>query len=357
MLTWSRGKRVGYCLSEKKRKKLNFQGFADLCRKHGIEVVQIDLNESISAQGPFHLIIHKLSDLMMEADHDIQSRLLVQNLENYVTAHPHLILLDPLPAIRKLLDRFESYKLIQSLQHQACLTDDRICSPPYLELEVSDRSKLLRRISEQKLTFPFICKRRVAHGSSSHEMALIFNEEGLKDVSPPCVMQSFINHDAVLYKLFVIGSSYFLVERPSLKNFPSGKSDRETIFFNSHDVSKPESCSHLTALDKAAGFPSPPPDEVIHTMVQGLRSRLGMSLFGVDVIVNNQTGKHAVIDINIFPGYEGVPEFLSVLLNHIETLLQDHEQASKAGASPVNPSQQPQPRLALEEAEERAQER
>lgn len=53
-------------------------------------------------------------------------------------------------------------------------------------------------------------------------MAIIFSEEDLKDVKPPCVIQSFINHNAVLYKVFVVGDSYTVVERPSLKNFPSG---------------------------------------------------------------------------------------------------------------------------------------
>lgn len=27
-----------------------------------------------------------------------------------------------------------------------------------------------------------------------------------------------------------------------------------------------------------------------------------MSLFGIDIIINNQTGQHAVIDVNAFPG-------------------------------------------------------
>ena len=55
-------------------------------------------------------------------------------------------------------------------------------------------------------------------------MVLIFHEEGLKDISPPCVAQMFVNHDAILYKLYVIGDKWFMVERPSLKNFyPSGK--------------------------------------------------------------------------------------------------------------------------------------
>lgn len=58
------------------------------------------------------------------------------------------------------------------------------------------------------------------------QMAIIFSAEDLKDVKPPCVIQSFINHNAVLYKVFVIGESHTVVERPSLKNFPSGPSGK-----------------------------------------------------------------------------------------------------------------------------------
>lgn len=53
-------------------------------------------------------------------------------------------------------------------------------------------------------------------------MSLIFSAGGLADVRPPCVLQSFINHGAVLHKVFVVGDRHFCVERPSLKNFPSG---------------------------------------------------------------------------------------------------------------------------------------
>ena len=53
-------------------------------------------------------------------------------------------------------------------------------------------------------------------------MAIIFNEEGLRDISPPCVAQTFINHNALLHKIFVVGDDYYLVERPSVKNFTAG---------------------------------------------------------------------------------------------------------------------------------------
>lgn len=153
-------------------------------------------------------------------------------------------------------------------------------------------------------------------------MAIVFNQEGLSAIQPPCVVQNFINHNAVLYKVFVVGESYTVVQRPSLKNFSAGTSDRESIFFNSHNVSKPESSSVLTELDKIEGVFERPSDEVIRELSRALRQALGVSLFGIDIIINNQTGQHAVIDVNAFPGYEGVSEFFTDLLNHIATVLQ-----------------------------------
>ncbi|XP_034714723.1 inositol-tetrakisphosphate 1-kinase isoform X1 [Etheostoma cragini] len=321
MQTFLKGRRVGYWLSEKKMKKLNFQAFADLCRKRGIEVVQLDLSQPLEEQGPLDVIIHKLTDLILEADqNDSQAVLLVQRVQDYIDAHPETIVLDPLPAIRTLLDRCKSYQLINRIE--SCMQDERICSPPFMVLNTECSPDVLEQIKRQGLTFPFICKTRVAHGTNSHEMAIIFSEEDLKDVKPPCVIQSFINHNAVLYKVFVVGDSYTVVERPSLKNFPAGPADREAIFFNSHNVSKPESSSDLTTRENVES--QPPSDDVIRELSRSLRQALGVSLFGIDVIINNQTGQHAVIDINAFPGYEGVPEFFNDLLNHITSVLQSH---------------------------------
>nr|XP_023657993.1 inositol-tetrakisphosphate 1-kinase [Paramormyrops kingsleyae] len=326
MQTFLRGKRVGYWLSEKKMKKLNFQAFADLCRKRGIEVVQLDLSQPLEDQGPLDVIIHKLTDLILEADqNDTQSLLLVQRVQDYIEAHPETIVLDPLPAIRTLLDRCKSYQLIHKIE--ACMQDDRICSPPFLVLNSECGPDTLEQIREHKLTFPF----SKAPPPPFHSMAIIFSEEDLKNVTPPCVIQSFINHNAMLYKVFVVGESYTVVERPSLRNFPSGAADRQAIFFNSHNVSKPESSSDLTSRENVEGVSLPPSDDVIRELSRSLREALGVSLFGIDVIINNQTGQHAVIDINAFPGYEGVPEFFTDLLNHIINVLQ--AQASESAPS------------------------
>lgn len=40
------------------------------------------------------------------------------------------------------------------------------------------------------------------HFCLAFQMALIFNEEGLQDLTQaPCVVQQFVNHDAVLFKV------------------------------------------------------------------------------------------------------------------------------------------------------------
>uniref|UniRef100_A0A4W6E220 Inositol-tetrakisphosphate 1-kinase n=1 Tax=Lates calcarifer TaxID=8187 RepID=A0A4W6E220_LATCA len=253
---------------------------------------QIDLAQPLAPQGPFDAIVHKLSDVIVEAEHDMICE----------------ILLDPLPAMTRLLDRFASYRIMNW----------RICSPPYLEVHrASDLPSIQQAVMAQGLSFPLICKTRVAHGSLSHEMSLIFSAGSLADIHPPCVLQSFVNHGAVLHKVFVVGDKHFCVERPSLKNFPSRSGfslppDRKTIFFNSHQVSKPESSSDLTSTSQSSA---------VDALVRELRVQLGMALFGVDVIINIHTHTLTVIDINIFPGYEGVPQFFSSLLNHIESVL------------------------------------
>uniref|UniRef100_A0A8D0N468 Inositol-tetrakisphosphate 1-kinase n=1 Tax=Sus scrofa TaxID=9823 RepID=A0A8D0N468_PIG len=360
MQTFLKGKRVGYWLSEKKIKKLNFQAFAELCSR------------PIEEQGPLDVIIHKLTDVILEADqNDSQSLELVHRFQEYIDAHPETIVLDPLPAIRTLLDRSKSYELIRKIE--AYMQDDRICSPPFMELTSLCGDDTMQLLEKNGLAFPFsaYCPGRGALGPLSPQMAIVFNQEGLSAIQPPCVVQNFINHNAVLYKVFVVGESYTVVQRPSLKNFSAGTSgsspgpslvppawtgsgrsgrtvghtgaarglraplagrtpDRESIFFNSHNVSKPESSSVLTALDKIEGVFERPSDEVIRALSRALRQALGVSLFGIDIIINNQTGQHAVIDINAFPGYEGVSEFFTDLLNHIASVLQGQSAAAAA---------------------------
>lgn len=65
-------------------------------------------------------------------------------------------------------------------------------------------------------------------------MCIVFNVAGLCALSPgnlPMVAQSFVCHDAVLYKIFVIGEAIFVEKRPSLKNFVASAGEIFYFYF------------------------------------------------------------------------------------------------------------------------------
>jgi hypothetical protein len=154
-------------------------------------------------------------------------------------------------------------------------------------------------------------------------MAIVFNEEGLSNVEVPCVAQTFVNHNARLYKIFIIGSKYYIIQRPSIKNFYAD-SNQLNIFFNSSDVSKSYSSSELNKLDESELDEHPlidPDPKKLDNLVSCIQKKFGLDLLGIDVIIENDTGRYAVIDINAFPGFDGVDEFFPALLELITNKL------------------------------------
>ncbi|XP_041352740.1 inositol-tetrakisphosphate 1-kinase-like isoform X1 [Gigantopelta aegis] len=371
-------KRIGYWISEKKSKKLNFEEHRNMFRNAGIDLKKIDLTRSLEEQGPFDAILNKLADVLTRANMgNTEAQQNIQNIQNYISAHPECIVIDPLPVVRRLLNRYNQYNLM--FQSHLVKEESDFFVPPFVELHTTDVETNKKKMAEAGVTFPFVSKTSVAHGSElSHKMAVIFNEEGLKDITVPCVAQSFINHNAVLFKIYVIGTKQFIAQRPSLKNFYS--TDHETIFFDSHDVSKPSSSHFLNKMDLPNNLPSgqakskpqllemvdtescwkekvwdvlmdgikltdmgcyeknlekmalkarkldavdlansPVKPNIVRLKEMGvtLRKVLEMDLFGVDIIIDSETRRHAIIDVNVFPGYDEVDDFFQVLLDHM----------------------------------------
>lgn len=414
--------RVGYWWSEKKSQKLNAAELTNLFAEKQCQLVKIDLDRPIEDQGPFALIVHKISDIIVKADQgDIAAKRAISAFESYVRKHPQTVILDPLDNNRTLLDRYKQYRLIEE---SGLAREGFIFTPPFVHLTSTNMDVNRGRIRRSRITFPLVCKPILAQGSTgAHQMCIIFNEAGLKDIKPPCVAQSFVNHNARLFKLFVIKDKYYIMQRPSLKNFQAG--DHETVFFFSHDISKPNSSSSLTELDEEdkmrlnsliiklkatdidinsnhqASFnnssnkrsvelsnsnadhdkllpqqqqqhqqtsktessilscdmniqqandkksdpqqqqqdsrsnsasewaeskeQSMQPTKSLQTnnflalshdrlqeIVKIFSGKLGLTFYGIDIIIENETSRYAIIDMNTFPGYDGVDNFLTI---------------------------------------------
>lgn len=300
--------RIGYWWSEKKSTKLNISELETLLLKNDCQLIKIHLDRSLEEQGPFSVIIHKLSDIIVKADQgDANAKRAIQAFENYVRKHPEITVLDPLDNVRTLLDRYNQYRLIEE---SGLAKEDVVFTPAFVHLTSNNIDVNRGRIKRSKVTFPLVCKPILAHGSTAaHQMCIIFNETGLKDVKPPCVAQSFVNHNARLFKLFVIKYKYYVIERPSLKNFQA--CERDTVFFYSHDISKPNSASSLTELDEQDQEDSKtsPCRERLDRIVEVFSDKLGLTFYGIDIIIENCTSRYAIIDMNTFPGYDGVDDF------------------------------------------------
>jgi inositol-1,3,4-trisphosphate 5/6-kinase/inositol-tetrakisphosphate 1-kinase len=300
-------------MSEKKICKINWVEFGKTSLQHDFRLFKLDLNKSLESQGPFCVLLHKLTDIIASADQgDPKCASLIKKVEEYIAAHPSVIVLDPIPNVRQLLNRYISYRKINSTN----LHKHGIFIPNFCELKSTNVVELSHQLKNAGVTYPFICKPSLGHGKQAHEMSIVFNERGLVDCKMPCVAQSFINHNAVLYKIFIVGDKHHCVERPSLKNFQAGHD--QTIHFDSGDVSKAGSRNSLTVLEPHERVDRVEPDpEVLKRIAGTLREAFGMNLLGVDVVIENRTGRYAIIDVNAFPGYDGFPDFFDTLLQCI----------------------------------------
>ena len=60
-----------------------------------------------------------------------------------------------------------------------------------------------------------------------------------------------------------------------------------------------------------------PTDEEMAKISHAVREVFSLRLVGIDVIVDKETGKYGIIDVNAFPG-TGVRQHLSLYLSHVE---------------------------------------
>lgn len=104
-----------------------------------------------------------------------------------------------------------------------------------------------------------------------------------------------------------------------MKNFTASE-DLEPIFYSTGEVCKADSQSTLSILDPhdETDLQMTLKEEKIKQIIRVLRKEIGLILAGFDVVIDNLTGRHAVIDINVYPSYDNFPNFFENLLNCID---------------------------------------
>ena len=171
------------------------------------------------------------------------------------------------------------------------------------------------------LKYPIITKTLVSSvTTNSHKMAVALNEEGLHAIENHSIykvedhlLQELINHDARIYKIYAIGSELSIQQKQSIPNISFESLGKTHFFFDSqksfHEVEFFKNKISFTEGEIDVG--------VIEILDEFIKKKLSLSMFGVDIIVESDTGVYYLVDINYFPGYSNCKNLDTMLKKNI----------------------------------------
>ncbi|KAF7800822.1 inositol-tetrakisphosphate 1-kinase 3-like [Senna tora] len=224
------------------------QSLRVLARNKGILFVAIDHNRPLSDQGPFDIVLHKLSGKEWR-----------QILEDYRQTHPEVTVLDPPDAIQHLRNR--QYMLQALLNNKIVILTGKVGVPRQLVIK-KDASSIPELVVRAGLTLPL---------------------------------------GGVLFKVYIVGDAIKVVRRFSLPDVCKWELSQDVGIYRFPRVSCAAASADDADLDPTVA--ELPPRPLLERLAKELRRRLGLRLFNMDIIRELGTRDvYYVIDINYFPG-------------------------------------------------------
>ncbi|XP_024360052.1 inositol-tetrakisphosphate 1-kinase 3 isoform X2 [Physcomitrium patens] len=300
---------VGYALTTKKIKSFMQPKLEELARSKGILLVAIEHSIPLIEQGPFDVLLHKNTGQEWR-----------QSLEDYKRKYPDVVVLDPPEAILQLRDR---QSMLRDVAELDLSNAEGFVGVPKQLVVTGNATSISDSVSAAGLKLPLVAKPLVADGSpKSHAMSLVYDKSCLSQLDPPLVLQEFVNHGGVVFKTYVVGDYVRVVRRFSLPDVPEGETNRSGV------VPFPRvSCAAESAEEaEEAGILDPqaaelPPGPLLDSLSKGLRQKLGLHLFNMDIIRERGAGnRYYVIDINYFPGFGKMPDYEKVFTDFLSDM-------------------------------------
>ncbi|KAG8363769.1 hypothetical protein BUALT_Bualt19G0056800 [Buddleja alternifolia] len=303
--------RIGYALAPKRDDGFIQPSLLNLTKEQGIDLLPIQISKPLVDQGPFDCIIHKLYDAEW-----------TDQLQHFHAQNPNLLVIDSPDAIERLHNRISMLEDVNEWK----ITDEISIGIPK-QVFVETPESLLDSVESEGMSFPVIAKPLMANGSvGSHQMYLVFNKEGLEGLKlnpTPLVLQEFVNHGGVVFKVYVAGEHVRCVKRRSLMDVSEEKSSETENLLSFSQISnlsaQDQSDENIEAVEL-------PPSSIVDEVASQLRQALKLNLFNFDMIRDSRVGdRYLVIDINYFPGYAKIPCYERMLTDFFLDLVQRKE--------------------------------
>ncbi|KAG2335225.1 hypothetical protein Bca4012_016586 [Brassica carinata] len=299
--------RIGYALAAKKQQSFIQPSLIEHSRQRGIDLIKLDPTKPLSEQGKLDCVIHKLYDDDWK-----------QNLLGFREKCPDVPVVDSPEDIERLHNRVSMLEVITRLKFPVSDSERERFGVPK-QVVVMDPSVLSGGEGLGELEFPVIAKPLDADGSAvSHKMFLIYDQEGMKILKAPIVLQEFVNHGGVIFKVYVVGAYVKCVKRRSLPDISEEKigTSKGSLPFSqiSNLTAAQEDKNKEYGEDRSLEKVEMPPSSFLEELAKAMRKSMGLNLFNFDVIRDaRDADRYLVIDINYFPGYAKMPCYEPVL--------------------------------------------
>ncbi|XP_038681290.1 inositol-tetrakisphosphate 1-kinase 3-like isoform X1 [Tripterygium wilfordii] len=246
------------------------------------------------------------------------SRFVHLNFMDYRKTHPEVTVLDPPHAIQHLHNRESMLQDVVELNLTDC--HGKVAVPRQMVV-MKDPSSISHEVNMAGLKLPLVVKPLLVDGTAkSHELFLAYDQHSLSELEPPLVLQEFVNHGGVLFKIYIVGETIKVVRRFSLPNVNKCELAKVGGVFRFPRVSSASASADDADLDPSVA--ELPPQSLLERLAKELRCRLGLQLFNIDMIREHGTRDvFYVIDINYFPGYGKMPDYENIFTDFLLRLV------------------------------------
>ncbi|ERN20195.1 inositol 1,3,4-trisphosphate 5/6-kinase 4 [Amborella trichopoda] len=314
---------VGYIMKPSREKDFAKRGaFPMVPIESGLMFVPITFDLPLSCQiQELDVVLHKATDEIVSVDLgnllDFPGGICfskgMQELQRYIHDHPYCCVIDPFKNIYPLLDRHRIQQILIGLEDLNSGSSHRIRAPHFLKVDDFNASDLAEKLSQSQLSLPAIVKPQIACGvSDAHSMAILFNIENFSglQVPLPAIIQEYIDHGSVLFKFYMLGEQIFHAVKKSTPNA------HHLLVSSDKDGSLPvvfDSLKSLPTGDQTCETGQCSLDiELVNNAAIWLRRRLDLTIFGFDVVIQEGSGDHVIVDVNYLPSFKEVTDSVAM---------------------------------------------
>ncbi|KAL4582929.1 hypothetical protein LXL04_007490 [Taraxacum kok-saghyz] len=293
--------------------------------KNGLIFLPLTFNLPILPQlKKVDIVIHKATDEISSIERsnsfNSSSKIIyttgMLELQRCIGELPDCCVIDPFDNIIPVVDRLKIQEILLELVDLKTKSQCKIRGPYFLKVDNFEDVEVEKRLHEAKLCLPSIVKPQVACGvADAHSMAIVFKAADFTDLNVPlpAIVQEYVDHSSTLFKFYVLGEKVFYAVKNSTPNANILKNSSENnqfkpLLFDSlkslpTDGNK-KSSSNLKEQNLDIGL--------VSDAANYLRSVLDLTIFGFDVVIEEGTRDHVIVDVNYLPSFKEVPNDVAI---------------------------------------------